>query len=85
MIKSFILQIIRVGVVLVIGQVPYGKSTVGGEFVGLLKKGAQKIVELYKGESKKASKKIRKKISAEKGFDMEKAKKAFLPEDRMGE
>ena len=85
MIKSLFFQAIKIGVILVIGQMPYGKSTVGGEFVALLKEGAEKAIELSKGSSKKASKKIRKKLNTEKGFDLEKAKKAFLPENRMGE
>lgn len=85
MIKSLILQTVKIGVVLVIGQMPYGKSTVGGEFVALLKTGADKAIGLYQRQFGSSSKRPARKQSSEKGFDMEKAKKTFLPEGRLGD
>jgi len=85
MIKSLILQTVKIGAVLVIGQMPYGKSTVGGEFVTLLKTGAEKAIGLYQEKSGSNSKKPRRKTSSDKGLDVDKMKKAFLPEDRLGD
>jgi len=83
MIKKLVLEVLRVGMVLFIGQMPFGDSTVGGTFVSSLKTGFGKALAFYNGSVVPSSKEIKRQVTSEKKLDLEKIKKTILPEDRL--
>lgn len=90
MIKSLFFQTLKICLVLAIGQVPMGKSTVGGEFISTLsrrieksagKKSVEKVGSFFESLRLEASPEPIREVSGRKKISIEQLKN-LIPKDR---
>lgn len=91
MIKSLILQTIKICLILAVGQIPMGQSTVGGEFISKMKefleksagpKSTQKITSFFESLRENGSPETVREITSQGKFDLKKLK-TWVPAENL--
>ncbi|MFM8269804.1 MAG: hypothetical protein ACKN9V_06400 [Pseudomonadota bacterium] len=91
MIKSLITQAIKICLVLAIGQIPMGRSTVGGEFISTMKYGLEKsagpktvdkVTSFFESLREHSPQEEIREISSKTKIDLKKLK-AWVPGDEL--
>lgn len=73
MIKRFLIEALKIVLILSIGQIPFGKSTLGGEFVDYARRGFSNLPQQvsYWGKQTGLTSTLRRKLSSEEMEDEE--------------
>ena len=91
MIKSLILQTLKICLVLAIGQIPMGRTTVGGEFVSVMKnllekstgpKTTEKVTSFFESLRENSSREQMREITGKSKINLEKLK-AWVPAENI--